>query len=77
MPLEVIRHPVNQLQYPRIREHIAPVSSGFHVSLRGTFGPSSRLTIAYAAFSYMGKNIVLTPVLSLHNYFKNYDFFLL
>ncbi|XP_012282727.1 uncharacterized protein LOC105700960 isoform X2 [Orussus abietinus] len=53
MPLEVLRHPVSQLQPPRLREHVAPVSSGFHVSLRGSFGPTSRLAISYAAFSYM------------------------
>ncbi|XP_071572815.1 uncharacterized protein Culd isoform X1 [Temnothorax nylanderi] len=53
MSLEVIRHPASQLQPLRHREHIAPVTSGFHVSLRGTFGPSSHLAIAYAAFSYM------------------------
>ncbi|KAK2584190.1 hypothetical protein KPH14_006617 [Odynerus spinipes] len=53
LPLEVLRHPVSQLQPPRHREHVAPVTSGFHVSLRGTFGPTSHLAIAYAAFSYM------------------------
>ncbi|XP_031783637.1 uncharacterized protein LOC100679837 isoform X2 [Nasonia vitripennis] len=53
MPLEVLRHPVSQLQPPRLREQLAPVTSGFHVSLRGSFGPNSRLAIAYAAFSYM------------------------
>lgn len=52
LPLEILRHPANQVQ-PRYREHVAPVASGFHVSLRGTFGPSSHLAIAYAAFSYM------------------------
>ncbi|XP_012258895.2 uncharacterized protein LOC105687662 isoform X2 [Athalia rosae] len=52
-PLEILRHPASQLQPPRLREHIAPVASGFHVSLRGTFGPTSRLAIAYSAFSYM------------------------
>ncbi|KAG5327000.1 NETO1 protein, partial [Acromyrmex heyeri] len=51
--LEVIRHPTNQLQPLIHREHIAPVINGFHVSLRGTFSPSSHLAIAYAAFSYM------------------------
>ncbi|KAL7303227.1 hypothetical protein TKK_0004428 [Trichogramma kaykai] len=53
MPLEVLRHPVSQLQPPKLREHLAPVSNGFHVSLRGSFGPNSRLAIAYAAFSYI------------------------
>ncbi|XP_076757885.1 CUB and LDLa domain isoform X2 [Xylocopa sonorina] len=53
LPLEVLRHPVSQMQPPRHREHIAPVTSGFHVSLRGTFGPASNLAIAYAAFNYM------------------------
>ncbi|XP_011874047.1 PREDICTED: uncharacterized protein LOC105565445 isoform X2 [Vollenhovia emeryi] len=53
MSLEVIRHPASQLQPLRHREHVAPVTSGFHVSLRGTFSPSSHLAIAYAAFSYM------------------------
>ncbi|XP_072745453.1 uncharacterized protein Culd isoform X2 [Anoplolepis gracilipes] len=53
MSLEVIRHPSSQLQSLRHQEHIAPVISGFHVSLRGTFGPNSHLAIAYAAFSYM------------------------
>lgn len=58
MSLEVIGHPANQLQPLRYREHVAPVTSGFHVSLRGTFGPSSHLAIAYAAFSYMGKCVL-------------------
>lgn len=58
MSLEVIGHPANQLQSLRYREHVAPVTSGFHVSLRGTFGPSSHLAIAYAAFSYMGKCVL-------------------
>ncbi|XP_029676589.1 uncharacterized protein LOC115243600 [Formica exsecta] len=53
MSLEVIRHPSSQLQSFRHREHITPVTSGFHVSLRGTFGPNSHLAIAYAAFSYI------------------------
>ncbi|XP_046816816.1 uncharacterized protein LOC124423292 isoform X1 [Vespa crabro] len=53
LPLEVLRHPVSQLQPFRHREHIAPVTSGFHVSLRGTFGSTSHLAIAYTAFSYM------------------------
>ncbi|KAK0174857.1 hypothetical protein PV327_010578 [Microctonus hyperodae] len=52
MPLEVLRHPANQLQPPRIREHVTPIISGFHVSLRGTFGSTSRLAISYAAFGY-------------------------
>lgn len=56
MALEVIRHPMNQLQPLRYREHIAPIVSGFHVSLRGAFGPSSHLAIAYAAFSYTGSD---------------------
>lgn len=55
LPLEILRHPASQLQPPRHREHVAPVTSGFHVSLRGTFGPSSHLAISYAAFSYMGE----------------------
>ncbi|XP_033342685.2 CUB and LDLa domain isoform X1 [Megalopta genalis] len=53
MPLETLRHPASQVQPIRYREHIAPVASGFHVSLRGTFGSPSHLAIAYAAFSYM------------------------
>ncbi|KZC05443.1 Neuropilin and tolloid-like protein 1, partial [Dufourea novaeangliae] len=53
LPLEILRHPASQVQPPRHREHVAPVTSGFHVSLRGTFGLSSHLAIAYAAFSYM------------------------
>jgi len=60
MSLEVIRYPVSQLQPLRHREHVAPVTSGFHVSLRGTFGPSSHLAIAYAAFSYMGNLFSIT-----------------
>ncbi|XP_017880021.1 uncharacterized protein LOC108624916 isoform X2 [Ceratina calcarata] len=52
-PLEILRHPASQVQPPRHHEHVAPVTSGFHVSLRGTFGPPSHLAIAYAAFSYM------------------------
>ncbi|XP_046586287.1 uncharacterized protein LOC107219690 isoform X1 [Neodiprion lecontei] len=61
-PLEILRHPASQLQPPRLREHIAPVASGFHVSLRGTFGPTSRLAIAYSAFSYTGKNKLFTYI---------------
>ncbi|XP_053983352.1 uncharacterized protein LOC128878824 isoform X2 [Hylaeus volcanicus] len=53
LPLEILRHPASQVQPPRHREHIEPVASGFHVSLRGTFSSSSHLAIAYAAFSYM------------------------
>ncbi|XP_078045991.1 CUB and LDLa domain isoform X2 [Augochlora pura] len=53
LPLEILRHPATQVQPPRYREHVAPVTSGFHVSLRGTFGSLSHLAIAYAAFSYM------------------------
>ncbi|XP_014211178.1 uncharacterized protein LOC106641309 isoform X2 [Copidosoma floridanum] len=53
MPLEILRHPVSQLQPPKLLSHIAPITSGFHVSLRGSFGPNSRLAIAYATFSYM------------------------
>lgn len=56
MPLEVLRHPSTQIQPPRQKEHIVPVTSGFHVSLRGSFSPTSRLAIAYSAFSYMGDN---------------------
>ncbi|XP_047105121.1 uncharacterized protein LOC124769433 isoform X3 [Schistocerca piceifrons] len=51
--LETLRHPVTQLQPPRYREHVVPVDVGFYVSLRGSFGPTSRLAIVYAAFSYM------------------------
>lgn len=65
LPLEILRHPVSQVQPPRYREHVAPVASGFHVSLRGTFGPSSHLAIAYAAFSYMGER----EKLELHEMF--------
>lgn len=60
LPLEILRHPASQVQPPRHREHVAPVTSGFHVSLRGTFGPSSHLAIAYAAFSYMGRCVRAT-----------------
>lgn len=59
LPLEILRHPASQVQPPRHREHVAPVTSGFHVSLRGTFGSSSHLAIAYAAFSYMGERNLL------------------
>lgn len=58
LPLEILRHPASQVQPPRYREHVAPVTSGFHVSLRGTFGSSSHLAIAYAAFSYTGRCVV-------------------
>lgn len=34
------------------REHIAPTSDGFYISLKGVFGPESRLTVVYAAFNY-------------------------
>lgn len=61
LPLEILRHPASQVQPPRHREHVAPVTSGFHVSLRGTFGPPSQLAIAYAAFSYMGEPFSFHP----------------
>ncbi|XP_066589069.1 uncharacterized protein Culd isoform X2 [Prorops nasuta] len=53
LPLEILRHPATYSQNQRLREHVTPVTSGFHVSLRGTFGSTSHLAIAYAAFSYM------------------------
>lgn len=62
LPLEILRHPASQVQPPRHREHVAPVTSGFHVSLRGTFGPPSQLAIAYAAFSYMGESAVFVCI---------------
>lgn len=74
LPLEILRHPANQVQ-PRYREHVAPVASGFHVSLRGTFGPSSHLAIAYAAFSYMGERETLA--LHLDGYSRNSSFLIL
>uniref|UniRef100_A0A0C9RJQ6 NETO1_1 protein n=1 Tax=Fopius arisanus TaxID=64838 RepID=A0A0C9RJQ6_9HYME len=52
LPLEILRHP-GQVQLARTREHIAPITSGFHVSLRGAFSSTSRVAIAYAAFGYM------------------------
>ncbi|XP_051171893.1 uncharacterized protein LOC127288463 isoform X2 [Leptopilina boulardi] len=52
LPLEILRHPASKLQPRRLKEHIAPIISGFHVSLRGTFGPTSRLAMAYTTFSY-------------------------
>ncbi|XP_036138888.1 uncharacterized protein LOC105831571 [Monomorium pharaonis] len=57
MLLEVTRHPTSQLQPLMHREHVVPVTSGFYVSLRGIFGSSSYLAIAYAAFSYTGKSV--------------------
>ena len=54
LPLEILRHPASKLQPRRLKEHVVPISSGFHVSLRGTFGPTSHLAMAYAAFSYTG-----------------------
>lgn len=41
-----------------MKEHIAPVANGFHVSLRGTFGATSRVAIAYTTFGYIG-NLLL------------------
>ncbi|XP_043463794.1 serine-rich adhesin for platelets isoform X2 [Leptopilina heterotoma] len=52
LPLEILRHPASKLQPRRLKEHIAPITSGFHVSLRGTFGPTSHLAMAYTTFSY-------------------------
>ncbi|XP_044001976.1 uncharacterized protein LOC122848162 isoform X2 [Aphidius gifuensis] len=53
LPLEIIRHPASQVQPPKMKEHIAPVANGFHVSLRGTFGATSRVAIAYTTFGYI------------------------
>ncbi|XP_015124274.1 uncharacterized protein LOC107046224 isoform X2 [Diachasma alloeum] len=53
LPLEILRHPAGQVQLSRMREHIAPITNGFHVSLRGAFSATSRVAIAYAAFGYM------------------------
>ncbi|XP_063975201.1 uncharacterized protein LOC135161499 isoform X2 [Diachasmimorpha longicaudata] len=53
LPLEIFRHPAGQGQLARKREHIAPITSGFHVSLRGAFSTTSRVAIAYTAFGYM------------------------
>ncbi|XP_063227011.1 uncharacterized protein LOC134533420 [Bacillus rossius redtenbacheri] len=48
---------LDMLRYPmagsRGRELVVPISDGFYVSLRGSFGPASRLAVIYAAFSYM------------------------
>ncbi|PSN51877.1 hypothetical protein C0J52_11582, partial [Blattella germanica] len=52
--LDTFRYPAALIQSSRHREHVVPVNVGFYVSLRGTFGPISRLAIVYTAFSYMG-----------------------
>ncbi|XP_069689254.1 uncharacterized protein Culd isoform X2 [Periplaneta americana] len=51
--LEILRHPAAHAQSSSHREHVVPINVGFYVSLRGTFGPHSRLAIVYTAFSYM------------------------
>lgn len=44
---------------------VVPLSSGFYVSLRGTFGPDSKLAIIYTAFSYMGELIFFSIFVEL------------
>ncbi|XP_075221183.1 CUB and LDLa domain isoform X2 [Lycorma delicatula] len=55
--LETVRHPMAQFAGSRprthIREHVIPLSTGYYVSLRGTFNVASRLAIVYSAFTYM------------------------
>ncbi|XP_065341759.1 uncharacterized protein LOC135940691 isoform X2 [Cloeon dipterum] len=53
--VESHRSPVSEIQ-PNSRlskEMIIPVDVGFYISLRGVFSSRSKLTIVYAAFSYM------------------------
>lgn len=43
----------------RSKMHVVPLSSGFYVSLRGSFGVHSKVAIVYTAFSYLGKKIFI------------------
>lgn len=51
--LEVLRVQPNESERVEVpREHVVSIMTGFYVRLKGSFGPQSRLAIAYAAFSY-------------------------
>ncbi|CAG2062083.1 unnamed protein product, partial [Timema podura] len=52
--LETLHHPMISVHSPRDKEHVIPINDGFYVSLRGIFGPASRIAIVYTAFNYMG-----------------------
>nr|CAD7588593.1 unnamed protein product [Timema genevievae] len=51
--LETLHHPMIPVHSPRDKEHVIPINDGFYVSLRGIFGPASRIAIVYTAFNYM------------------------
>lgn len=65
VPVENLRSPVSEMQPPSraLREMIIPVEVGFYVALRGTFSARSKLSIVYAAFSYMGNKRIQTHLL--------------
>ncbi|XP_059489398.1 uncharacterized protein LOC132204719 isoform X2 [Neocloeon triangulifer] len=51
--VENLRSPVSEASSRLLREMIIPVDVGFYISLRGVFSSRSKLSIVYAAFSYM------------------------
>jgi hypothetical protein len=65
VPVENLRSPVSEMQPPSraLREMIIPVEVGFYIALRGTFSARSKLSIVYAAFSYMGNKRIQTQSL--------------
>jgi hypothetical protein len=67
VPVENLRSPVSEMQPPSraLREMIIPVEVGFYVALRGTFSARSKLSIVYAAFSYMGNKRIYRRILFL------------
>lgn len=53
--------------------HVVPLSSGFYVSLKGSFGIKSKIAIVYTAFSYLG--ILFVVYFKLQKY-RNFIFIL-
>nr|CAD7430619.1 unnamed protein product [Timema monikensis] len=63
--LETLHHPVFPVHSPLEKEHVIPINDGFYVSLRGIFGPASRIAIVYTAFNYMGLILLISAMIVL------------
>ncbi|KAJ8938627.1 hypothetical protein NQ314_011407 [Rhamnusium bicolor] len=50
--VDIVKYPMTHVSLSKHREHIVPKTQGFYISLRGHFGPGSRLALVYAAFNY-------------------------
>ncbi|KAJ8984814.1 hypothetical protein NQ317_013012 [Molorchus minor] len=49
---DILRYPMTQFNNFKQTEHVASISKGFYIGLRGHFSPDSRLAIVFAAFNY-------------------------